>query len=466
MDKELEVRPVDSLNPNSRVRNQYSIADLFWLIFFCAALFSFLLMRSTNRPTFDASEDAIQLVFGGFGVVVFIGLPFCGALFSKCKSPIVGILVWFAILFLVAIGTNWFLLSLVVLAILVLFVALFQRPLVPRWSLGWRVLTMILFASLLSGHILQFVFPPYRLVQLMAARKEFPIVDLKHRIPIPKNPSLLSSNVEAVGAQFALLDKLEMDYGENDSWRLTELKMFHDRSYERFIRSMGFGMVRMISPSPEQARLPGVVDIPFQANEDYSSKGNEVVGRTYRNLFFGLTAGNHNKEALFVYSYRNFLYPSTFGYVAKHSHAAGFQPHAFITGIPDLKQDQGQFELKRLELISLLKFPEPRVYLLDHLPRMDQLSSDNVETRELNAFEQNGLQQFQTGESLIVSHEPEQIRMVGALRAIKQCTSCHDAKRGDVLGAFSYEFAAKYWPGKKREPRLISDTPFGAGELR
>jgi hypothetical protein len=443
MDKELEVRPVDSLNPNSRVRNQYSIADLFWLIFFCAALFSFLLMRSTNRPLSNGGPEVIQLLIGGFVVIVLIGLPFCEAIFSKSKSPIVQTLVWFAILFLFAIGTNWFMLSLVVLAILVLFTALFQRPLVPKWLLGWRVLTMILFASLLSGHVLQYFFPPYRLVQLLAARKEFPIVDLKHRIPIPRNTSRLSSKVEADGAQFALLDKLEVDYGENDTMRLKELQRIHDQSHEQFVRNRGFGMIRMISASPERARLPSVVDIPFQANEGHSFEGNQAFGRTYGNLFFGLTTGNHSKEAFFVYSYRNFLYPSTFGYIAKHAQAAGFQPHAFITGFPELKQEQGQFELKRLELISLLKFPEPRVYVLDHLPRMDQILSDNVETRELNAFEQNGLQQFQTGESLIMSQESGQIRMVGALRAIKQCTSCHDAQRGDVLGAFSYEFAAK-----------------------
>jgi hypothetical protein len=31
------------------------------------------------------------------------------------------------------------------------------------------------------------------------------------------------------------------------------------------------------------------------------------------------------------------------------------------------------------------------------------------------------------------------ILMVGAIRAAKQCTSCHAVERGDLLGAFSYE---------------------------
>ncbi len=48
--------------------------------------------------------------------------------------------------------------------------------------------------------------------------------------------------------------------------------------------------------------------------------------------------------------------------------------------------------LTRLELVSLLKFDEPRVYVLDCLPRMDQLPSDDVLTRALNEFEQSSLE--------------------------------------------------------------------------
>ena len=37
-------------------------------------------------------------------------------------------------------------------------------------------------------------------------------------------------------------------------------------------------------------------------------------------------------------------------------------------------------------------------------------------------------------------------RMFGALRATKQCLKCHDAARGDLLGAFSYTLRAKSLP--------------------
>jgi hypothetical protein len=31
------------------------------------------------------------------------------------------------------------------------------------------------------------------------------------------------------------------------------------------------------------------------------------------------------------------------------------------------------------------------------------------------------------------------MRVLGALRALRQCVSCHDAERGDLLGALTYE---------------------------
>jgi hypothetical protein len=41
-------------------------------------------------------------------------------------------------------------------------------------------------------------------------------------------------------------------------------------------------------------------------------------------------------------------------------------------------------------------------------------------------------------DDLIVREEEGVHRMLGSLRAAKQCLECHSAERGKLLGAFSY----------------------------
>jgi hypothetical protein len=46
------------------------------------------------------------------------------------------------------------------------------------------------------------------------------------------------------------------------------------------------------------------------------------------------------------------------------------------------------------------------------------------------------------GEDLFIVSKDNTIRMLGAMRATKVCQQCHDAKVGDLLGAFSYTLRA------------------------
>jgi nitrate reductase cytochrome c-type subunit len=69
---------------------------------------------------------------------------------------------------------------------------------------------------------------------------------------------------------------------------------------------------------------------------------------------------------------------------------------------------------------------------------MDQLSSDNVPTRSLDSFESKSLAQLWADEDVVVSHEGNEYRMLGSLRAARQCLECHSVQRGELLGAFSY----------------------------
>jgi hypothetical protein len=61
-------------------------------------------------------------------------------------------------------------------------------------------------------------------------------------------------------------------------------------------------------------------------------------------------------------------------------------------------------------------------------------------TRPLDTFELEALHALYGGEDLSFDAKPNEIRMLGAIRAVKQCLSCHDCNRGDSLGAFSYAF--------------------------
>jgi hypothetical protein len=99
--------------------------------------------------------------------------------------------------------------------------------------------------------------------------------------------------------------------------------------------------------------------------------------------------------------------------------------------------------LERLELVSLLKFDEPRVYVLDHLPRMDQLSGDDVPTRPLDEFEADALPQLRTAEDIVIDDSAKPLRMLGSLRAADQCRDCHSVARGELLGAFTYFLQAR-----------------------
>ena len=98
-----------------------------------------------------------------------------------------------------------------------------------------------------------------------------------------------------------------------------------------------------------------------------------------------------------------------------------------------------QFILKNLQLVSMLKYDSPRVYELEHLPRMDQLSQTDIKTRDLDLFESLALDRLKKGADIVTYSNSGQIRMLGALRANDICLECHTTKRAGLLGAFSYK---------------------------
>ena len=69
--------------------------------------------------------------------------------------------------------------------------------------------------------------------------------------------------------------------------------------------------------------------------------------------------------------------------------------------------------MKRLQLVSLLKYDSPQVYVLDEFPRMDRLDDADAPTRELDDFESRSLKQLTDGEEIVVEDIDVSLRMNG-----------------------------------------------------
>jgi len=120
--------------------------------------------------------------------------------------------------------------------------------------------------------------------------------------------------------------------------------------------------------------------------------------------------------------------------VRSRSEVAGFQAHAF-SQMP--RFNYSPWHVHTVELVSLLKHDPPAVYVSDNLPRMEELR--DAPTRELESFELAALDKLRSGEGLVVEPDPGvMLRMVGAIRAGRQCLDCHQGPRGALLGAFTY----------------------------
>lgn len=264
-------------------------------------------------------------------------------------------------------------------------------------------------------------------------REEFPVVSLADRLTyergrnrsrdIRANPRKLDAEPRRKLKEF----EQSLEYGTR---RATDLRMIHGRQYERFVRSMGFGVMRMRRPNAEYVRMPPLRDIGF--NEIYLGEP-DPYGHWDFNFLGGESAAD-----LHEFSRADFLHPDGFGYVPERMKASGFIEHAMHKSPVEATAGKEFWTIERLELVSLLKFDEPRVYVLDHLPRMDQLSSDDVPTRPLGEFEKSALEMLWTEHDFVFRERENEYRMLGSLRAAKQCLDCHSVKRGELLGAFTY----------------------------
>jgi hypothetical protein len=233
-------------------------------------------------------------------------------------------------------------------------------------------------------------------------------------------------------------DEFHPRSGYGSDRRTEALEVIHEHHVRQFINSPSFGVGRMSGqgwrarPSPQDTLPMSLLDQHYSPTRN----GNHVQQPDEQNPESALGWLLHRDCVA------DFLSPSRFGYVKDRSHVTGFQWHQF-NHTHDFPQDEAmpqQYRLRRLELVSLLKHEQPGAYVTENLPRMDELS--DVPIRPLDDFERDNLRGLWHGDDLAVIEMAQTVRVLGAIRAGKQCLSCHEAKRGDLLGAFSYHLDA------------------------
>jgi hypothetical protein len=264
-------------------------------------------------------------------------------------------------------------------------------------------------------------------------REQFPIESLENRLAYEGKRPSTDATIGMTPAVNAKLTEDEQLFQQRH-WRRTHLRQIHDREYEQFVRASGFGITRLGPPRRETIEMSPLRDIAFAkaSPDDERNTWND-----WRNG--ALVTADSPIEKAYDASRIDFLDAEGYGNIlAPRTKVAGFVPHAFHHHPLEHAKERPKWSIDRVELVSLLKFDEPRVYVHDHLPRMDQLSSDTTPTRELNKFEVSALEKLRSDEDLVVHSEGENYQMLGSLRAAKQCLDCHNVQRGELLGAFSY----------------------------
>ena len=287
-------------------------------------------------------------------------------------------------------------------------------------------------------------------------REEYPFASLADRLAYEQQVPQQSESPDIELSQHATTWLTQYEDNSRHERRQRLLQQLHDDQYIEFVKSAGFGMMRMIRLSRWSLEIPDVKPESLPNRPQQNDPPTAI-----QNPIFAASEGadvTPKLMALHDVGLKSFLASERFGFVKTRQLAAGFEPHA-MTENPNRAwhKELIEWQISRLDLVSLLKFAEPRVYLSEHLPRMDELR--NAETRPVDDFEQRALTHLRNGEDIVLDQQLNTIRLVGAVRAAKQCLDCHSVRRGELLGAFSYLLDRKQpIPPPKVESKPVSMT--------
>lgn len=275
-----------------------------------------------------------------------------------------------------------------------------------------------------------------------AKRVQFPVESIASRLKYETRGTENHTPVTLPANVLAALQEQDQAI-EIRGWngRLVRLRRLHEESYRDFIATSGFGFERTRPPSLRSLELPTDEPVPIpnlmSSEEDYLAEreASGTAGASKDVSPETLEEGtNAHRSASWL-----FLDVRQWGHVVDREHVVGFQPH-HIAEIPHTGQlytgEIRRWKIAQLELVSLLKYETPRVYVSSHLPDLRELAE--VTTRKLNSFESMSLPQLEEERNLVIEDSSTRIRMLGALRASTSCLECHHCSEGALLGAFSY----------------------------
>jgi hypothetical protein len=262
-------------------------------------------------------------------------------------------------------------------------------------------------------------------------RQTYPVESMADRIPAPATGKWRLPTA-AVGR----LDRFEQAVVRETGFplRTYQLRRLHEGTTDAFVNSPGFGVMRMM-PGPTAESLKDRSDRP----ETPSQPGSPSVWGQGEPFELSPPADRESLAGLHTGGLLDFVNPQGWGYVQRRDRVAGFLPHRF-SKVPEAET----WTVQRVELVGLLKHPEPVVYLSDRLPAMAELR--DAPTRPLDAFETAGLEEVRRGDDGFAARRGDAARFVGGIRSARQCVECHGGERGDLLGAFSYTLRAKTSP--------------------
>lgn len=255
-------------------------------------------------------------------------------------------------------------------------------------------------------------------------RSEFPFESMEERLA---GTSPAEAAVSLARETMGRLENLESNLTE-ESYRSHWLRRLHEDSVRDFVASPGFG----VSRTPSSAL--GVIEREDLAPADIASvpqplpygPGSGPVQERRESV----PAGSPRHD-LHLNSVLDFVQPSNWGYFKDRRQVTGFQSHRF-SRLPT----HDRWAARRVDLVGLLLHEKPVAYITANLPRMDEVKK--ASTRRLDGFEAWGLEKLRGGDDLVLGESAGRVRMLGALRAAKQCAECHGCERGALLGAFSY----------------------------
>jgi hypothetical protein len=292
-----------------------------------------------------------------------------------------------------------------------------QKP-----TLGRVTLAYCLLAVATNGGFMLFT-----AVQQAYYQRKFPIVSFARRLAYETPPPGAGRMVER-----------DLDTGWNfkSVMHRSALKVIHEDYTRMFIEASGFGNWRMMhiklpdldtakpprrQPAPEKARDPGTIpglqpgETPAKPPWNYVSKFQDEAAEAFIGKF----------DRLYIKTPRTAV--------------SGFTAHRFDAGYSSSEGERlAPWRLERLELVSLLKFKEPRVYRSENLPQMDELR--DAPTRPLDEFESTALPKVRTGKQIVAEARGPNLRALGPLPYRNECGNCHHPPRDELLGAFSYRF--------------------------